>query len=205
MISREDNNMRLELRIVMLLCFVSFACGGAGSNGGSSESSSDAESQEQLGPYGPPMGVNADVVRSVTLKLSGDMNAEFTGKKGDGSTGVMGLCNPETFANFSLQLPGAGYERVDAAIMSKGEIGTGETGEFRLDYLWVTLFDENMNSYDFKGPGTMTITRHDASPGNRRMVGTIQAKGLAGSNDAEGKTVDAEVQFDMDYSCGVKE
>lgn len=198
--------MGLKLRIVILLSFASLACGGAGSKAGSSESSSSGgESQEPLGPYGPPMGVNADVVRSVSLKLSGDMNAEFIGKKGDGTTGVMGLCNPDTFANFSLALPGEGYQRVDAAIMSKGEIGTGATGEFRLDYLWVTLFDEDMNSFDFKGPGTMTITRHDATPGNRRMIGAIKATGLAGSNDAEGKTVDAEVHFDMDYSCGVKQ
>ncbi len=197
--------------LTVVLLGTAISCGGDKSSGNGEAatasgtgSATASETESQLGPFGPPMGVKADVVRSLALSIhGGGVEGEFTGKKGDGTTGVRGLCNPDTFANFSFELPVDGYDWVEAAIMSKKAVGTGATGEFRLDFVWVTFLEEDMTSHDFKGPGTMTITRHDAASGARRMIGTIVGKGLKGRDAEEGKTADVTISFDMDYSCGV--
>jgi hypothetical protein len=61
-----------------------------------------------------------------------------------------------------------------------------------------------MHSLQFKGPGSFEIKEHNAAQGNRRMTGVIKATGLEGRQDAEGRTVDAEFDFDINFSCGVK-
>jgi hypothetical protein len=62
-----------------------------------------------------------------------------------------------------------------------------------------------MKSLQFKGPGSFEIREHNASPDNRRMVGVIQANGLEGRQDAAGKTIDAQFDFDVNFSCGVRQ
>ena len=180
------------------------ACGG-GSGGGGTSAVSGA--QEAMGPYGPPMGVTAEVVRSASIETSGAVSGTFAGKSADGTAGLMGLCNPTTFANFLIKTGDPGGKEVWAGIMSKGEIATGATGDFRLDYLEITFRDmsgDNFSQRDFRGPGTLTITTHDAAPGARHMVGTIVGTGLKGRADEDqGKTIDATVRFDMAFSCGV--
>lgn len=165
-----------------------------------------------LGPYGPALGAKAYVVRSVTVKTSGDVSGEFSGTKGEKGTYLSGLCNPESFANFMLALPGGDqWDEIWVTNYSKGRIGTTETGTFKLSWVEVTFqkyAEGEFTIRKFKGPGTMTLTTHDAAPDNRRMVGTMEGSGLeeltlTGKNT--GKKVDLQVSFDMDFSCGIKE
>ena len=164
---------------ILLVCLFLAACGNDG--GKSTEATSDAV---ELGPYGPPMGSRAHVVRMVKVETSGAVNGTFSGSKADGETGLEGLCNPNTFANFLLAMPGGkAYDQVWVTNMSKRAIGTGETGEFKLDYIEVT-FRKTTGDFvqrEFRGPGTMTLTTHNAEPGNRRMIGTMEGTGLQGS------------------------
>ena len=82
--------------------------------------------------------------------------------------------------------------------------GGGQTGPIELDWLDVSFFDKQMKSLAFKGPGSFEITVHDAAPDNRRMKGVMSGTGLTGSQDAEGQTLDAVFDFDMNFSCGTK-
>jgi hypothetical protein len=186
--------------LVGVLCLALGACGG-GDNGGSTNAA-----QDQMGPYGPAMGATAMVVRSATIETTGAVSGTFTGKSADETAGLMGLCNPDTFANFLIKTGEPGGKEVWAGLMSKREIGTGATGTFPLDYLEITFRDSTDNDFyqhDFRGPATLTITTHDATPGARHMVGTIEGKGLEGRDEVEGQTIDASVKFDMGFSCGV--
>jgi hypothetical protein len=45
---------------------------------------------------------------------------------------------------------------------------------------------------------------HDATPGKRRMTGTIVGTKLGGLEKFNGKFIDVTASFDMDFSCGVK-
>ena len=102
---------------------------------------------------------------------------------------------------------GKDYDEVRVTDMSKRAVGAGETGEFRLDYVEVT-FRKTFGDFiqrDFRGPGTMTLTTHQAEPGRRRMVGTMEGSGLEGRGDDAGRTLELTVSFDMDSSCRVNE
>jgi hypothetical protein len=169
----------------------------------------DPDDEVKLGPYGPPLGALARVVRSVKVETSGEVSGAFSGFQADGDTGLMGLCNPNTFANFMLAMPGGEvYDEVWVTNYSKGAIGTGETGEFKLSYVEVTFRKTTANDFlqrEFRGPGTITLTIHDADPNNRRMVGTMEGIGLEGRGDDEGKKLDLKASFDMDSSCGISE
>jgi hypothetical protein len=162
----------------------------------------------ELPPFGPAMGEQADVVRSFHMKTTGSVAKEVTGKKGDGKTGLIGRCNPATWANFGVQQgTPMGGDQAGIAVITKGKIETGATGKFALDRVYVDFFlidGANISSYRFGGPGVLTITTHDASPGKRRMIGTIQGSKLKGLEEAKGKTIDVEASFDMEFSCGVK-
>jgi hypothetical protein len=177
------------------------ACGGGGDRAATA-----VDPQAEMGPYGPPMGATAEVVRSASIETTGAVSGTFTGTSSEGTAGLMGLCNPNTFANFLIKIGDPGGKEVWAGIMSKREVGTGATGDFRLDYLEITFRDmsgDNFSQRDFRGPATLTITTHDAAPGARHMVGSIVGTGLEGRDDEAGKTIDATVRFDMDFSCGV--
>ena len=107
---------------LLLVCLFLAACGNDG--GKSTEATSDAV---ELGPYGPPMGSRAHVVRMVKVETSGAVNGTFSGSKADGETGLEGLCNPNTFANFLLAMPGGkAYDQIWVTNMSKRAIGTGK-------------------------------------------------------------------------------
>jgi hypothetical protein len=184
---------------VFSLAFV--AC----SHGQSKSAKSNADAVK-LGPYGPPMGMRARVVRSVRVTTSGAVAGTFTGSKADDVTGLMGLCDPNSFANFMLALPGGKqYDEVWVTNMSTRAVGTGATGTFRLDYIDLT-FRKTTGAFvqrEFRGPGTMTLTTHSAAPGNRRMIGTMEGTGLKGMGKDAGKTLNVKVSFDMNSSCGV--
>jgi hypothetical protein len=165
-----------------------------------------AKAAAKLGPYGPPMGVRAHVVRSVKVETTGAVTGTFKGSQSDDVTGLMGLCNPNTFANFELTLPGGKqYDEVWVTIWSEGAVGTGATGSFRLDKVEVTFSKtaDNFVQREFRGPGKMTLTVHSAAPGNRHMVGTISGTRLRGSDDDQGKVLNVKASFDMDSSCGI--
>ena len=188
---------------IVFLCVVLSACG-------NNESQTPAEQtgETALGPFGPPMGVRAHVVRSVQVQTRGEITGTFSGTRDQEQTGLQGLCNPATFANFMLAMPGGGdYDEVWVTNMSKHAVGTGETGEFPLDYIEVTFRTTSGDfvQRDFRGPGTLTLTTHDAEPGHRRMIGSMAGTGLQGRDDDAGKTLDVTVNFDMDSSCGVME
>jgi len=191
---------------ILLCCAVLAGCGKSNAPSGGDES----EQKVELGPYGPPLGVLAPVVRTVTVQTSGAITGTFTGHKGEELTGLRGLCNPQMWANFMLSMPGGkDFDEVWVTNMSKGPVATGATGDFRLDYIEVTFRrtaeDYSVTQREFRGPGTMTLTTHDAVPGHRRLVGTMTGTGLQGKDDDEGKTLDVKVSFDMDSSCGLKQ
>lgn len=158
---------------------------------------------QDLGPFGPPMGVKAEVVRSFSMKTTGAAAADIQGKKGDGQTGLRGQCNPSMFANFSFE-KGSAYEGAEIAIVSKDPIKTGMTGEIKLDKIYVRFFDLKSDDRRFGGPGKMTLTVHDAGKGSRRMTGTITGTKLEGLEKLGGKFIDVTASFDADFSCGVK-
>lgn len=160
-------------------------------------------SAEDVGPFGPPMGAKADVVRAFAMKVSGAMTAEVKGKKGDGKTGLVGQCNPAMFANFGI-LHGSLYENEEITILSKDPIKTGTTGEIKLDKIWVRFSDLKNDERKFGGKGTLKLTAHDSAPGKRRMTGTIVGTRLEGLEKLNGKFIDVTASFDMDFSCGVK-
>jgi hypothetical protein len=56
----------------------------------------------------------------------------------------------------------------------------------------------------FGEKGMLKLTVHDASPGKRRMTGTIVGTKLEGEDELSGKFIDVTASFDMDFSCGVK-
>ena len=194
-----------RIAYILIVCVLLTACGEEGNQ--SSQATSDDD--VKLGSYGPPLGALARVVRSVKVETTGEVNGTFSGSKSDEDTGLMGLCNPNSFANFMLAMPGGeAYDQVWVTNYSKGAIGTGETGEFKLSYVEVTFRKTSLNGFvqrDFRGPGTITLTTHNADPNNRRMIGTMEGTGLKGRGDEEGKKLDLKVSFDMDSSCGVKE
>ena len=197
--------MMKPVHVILLCCAMLAGCGKSEAPAGGSGS----EQKVEMGPYGPAFGVLAPVVRTVTVQTSGAITGTFSGRKGEEQTGLRGLCNPETWANFSLSMPGGEqFDEVWVTNMSKGPIPTGATGTFRLDYLEVTFSksgpDYTVTQREFRGPGTMTLTRHDADPDHRRMIGTMTGTGLKGKGDDAGKTLDVQVSFDMDSSCGVK-
>ncbi len=167
----------LRMRAILALCVMVTACG---------NDAGQAPETVQLRPYGPPLGVNAPVVRSVRATTGGAITGTFTGAKGDEITGLRGLCNPDTFANFMLSLPGGkDVDEVWVTNLSKHAVGTGATGEFPLDYVEVAFRKMSADSFvqrEFRGPGTLTT--HDATSGHRRMVGSMEGRGLEGK-DAE--------------------
>ena len=133
-----------------------------------------------VGPFGPPLGVKADVVRAFTMKVSGAVTADVKGKKGDEKTGLVGQCKPTMFANFGI-LHGSSYDQAEVTIMSKDPIKTGMTGDIKLEKIWVRFFDLKNEERTFGGKGMLKLAVHDAAPGKRRMTGTIVGTKLGGA------------------------
>lgn len=156
------------------------------------------------GPYGPSLGGKADVVRAFDMKVSGAVTAEVKGKKGDQKTALLGQCNPAMFANFGI-LHGSSFDdEAEISIVSRDPIKTGMTGEIPLDKIYVRFFDMKNGERKFGGKGTLKLTVHDATPGKRRMTGTIVGTKLEGLEKLNGKFIGVTASFDMDFSCGVK-
>lgn len=191
----------LQRSVVLGAVLLVAACGGRSDDTASRRSGDSPEAE--LGPFGPALGGVARVVRSATLKTSGAITGEFQGSSGDEVTGLRGQCNPEMWANFGIDLPPGDYYRLQATLTSRDEIPTGATGEFPLDSLVVEFTTKDIDTLQFKGRGTLKLTTHDATPGQRHMVGTMSGKGLEGRQAAEGQTLDATLDFDMSFSCGV--
>lgn len=163
-------------------------------------------SAEDVGQFGPPLGVKAMVVRTFSMKTTGAIAKEVKGSKGDGETALVGQCNPSMFANFGI-LRENSDERAQITIVSTDPIKTGMTGDIYLDKVYVEFFNmKDMTDLgrEFGGKGLMKLTVHDASPGKRRMTGTIIGKKLEGHGDLNGKFIGVTASFDMDFSCGVK-
>jgi hypothetical protein len=163
---------------------------------------------QEVPPFGPALGQKADVVRSFRLRATGAVTKEVTGKKGDGKTGLVGQCNPASWANFGIQVgTSMGTEQASIAVVTQDKVGTGATGEFKLDKIYVDFLSiqgASIQSLRFAGRGVLTLATHDGSPGKRRMIGSIRGANLEGLDDAAGKRIDVEAAFDMDFSCGVK-
>lgn len=144
----------------------------------------------------------AAVVRSATLILSGAINTTMEAPR-DETTTLVGNCSPDMWANFGIKFNPPGYVWVAVTIMTKDPIQPGQTGPVKLDWVDVTLFTEDMKSLQYKGPGSFEIKQHDAAVDNRRMIGVIQANGMEGKQDAEGQTLNATFDFDINFSCGI--
>ncbi len=167
------------------------ACGDDASQSGSAETSETGTSL-----------AGAAVVRLAVLETSGAIAGRFVAAR-DESTLLRGNCSPDMWANFSIQFDHPDYQWIGVTVMTRDPIATGQTGEIRLDWLDVSFLTRDIDSLFFKGKGSLEITRHDAAPGNRRMTGVMTGSGLAGTQQAEGQTLDARFEFDMDFSCGV--
>ncbi len=196
---------RHKILLIVLVAVGSLVLVACGHDQGGSSAKLNVDAVK-LGPYGPPMGMRAHVVRSMQVTTSGAVAGTFIGSKADGVTSLTGLCNPNSFANFMLVLPGdKQYDEVWVTNMSTRAVGTGATGTFRLDYIELTFRKTTGGfvQHSFRGPGKMTLTTHLAAPGHRRMIGTMEGTALKGRGDDTGKTLDARVSFDMDFSCGI--
>jgi hypothetical protein len=141
----------------------------------------------------------ARVVRSAQLSVSGAVEGRFDAPDND-ATFLIGNCDPEVFANFGIQFSPPGYVWVQVSLLGN-PIQPGQTGPVRLDWVQINLVDDE--ALFFKGPGTLKISLHNALVDDRRMQGVIKTTGLEGFLDAEGQTLDAEFEFDMNFSCGV--
>lgn len=168
--------------------------------------------ESPLGPYGPEFGAKAHVVRSVTVKTSGDESGEFSGGNGEKGTYLSGLCDPKTMANFMIALTGGEkWDEIWITNYSKGPIATGKNGTFKLSWLEASFRKYAKGQFTirkFKGPGTITLTTHDSDSENRRMIGVMEGLGLEEitlTGKRTGKRVDLQVSFDMDFSCGITE
>ena len=165
-----------------------------------------AGSAEDVGAFGPPLAVKAMVVRTFTMKTSGAIKTEVKGEKGDEKTALMGLCNPATWANFGIVTEGNPkiYEQMGIYITTENPIKTGMTGDINLDKILVRFFDMTNDERRFSGRGMLKLTAHNATPGKRRMTGTIVGTKLEGVEDKlGGKFISVTANFDMDFSCGV--
>lgn len=173
----------------------------------SSELSSARSQSDEVGPHGPGLG-KSDVVRSLTIKTTGGVAQEISGKKGDGKTGLTGTCDPSMFANFGFEIGETMGSRTGVAFVTEDSIATGQTGEIDLD--WVLFEYAKLEGADFESKrfksdgGTLTLATHNASAANRRMVGTIIASNLEPLDGLQAQPVAIEVQFDAEFSCGVQ-
>jgi hypothetical protein len=191
---------RSKAALVVLAVLAVGACGG-GEATQASAARSDPGSQKTVGPIGPSLGEKAPVVESAALTTTGEVAIVARATSADGQTSLFGQCDPTRFANFGIEMKSDKYARIEVTLTSAKPIPTGATGETRLPVLDVTFTTPSYDQQVFRGPGTLTLTRHDASPGARRMVGTMSGQGLKRSG-GEG-TLDATFEFDLAFSCGV--
>lgn len=168
--------------------------GGCG-NGGDQSGAAGA-----VGDTGTSLG-GAAVVRSAVLDTSGAISGRFVAAA-DPSTVLRGNCPPTMWANFGIQFNHPDYAWIAVTLMSKDPIQPGQTGSIPLDWIDVSFLDREVHSWFFKGKGALEIGRHDSRPGQRRMTAVLSGNGLSGSQDAEGKTLDARFEFDLNFSCG---
>lgn len=185
-------------QVMSLLLFFACIISVAGCKG----SDSEQRDERNVSETGTAMS-GAPVVRSAVLKLSGAINKKMEAPRDETSI-LIGNCSPDMWANFGIQFSPSDYVWVAVTIMTKDPIQPGQTGPVSLDWVEVTLFDKEMTSLQFKGPGNLEIKEHKADPEERRMVGVINASGLQGGRNAEGQTINATFDFDINFSCGVK-
>jgi len=145
----------------------------------------------------------APIVRSARLTLSGALDGVLDAPD-NASTVFRGNCPPDMWANFGIQFEHPDYLWVAVSIMTKDPIQPGQVGPVRLDWVDVSLFTKDSKALFFKGSGSFEITLHDPSAASRRMTGLITASQLTGREGAAGKTLDAELAFDVNFSCGVQ-
>jgi hypothetical protein len=188
--------IRRAMTLFLFTAFIILVAGCKGDNAG------EQHDDENVTATGTAI-TGASVVRSAVLKLSGAIDKKLEAPPDEKSI-LIGNCSPAMWANFGIQFTPPDYVWVAVAIMTKDPIQPGQTGPVRLDWVDVTLFDNEMKSLQFKGPGSFEIKEHNADPNDRRMVGVIKAAGLQGGQDAEGQIIDAEFDFDINFSCGVK-
>lgn len=204
--------MKLVVWLAAGLLVISIVgCGGSTSEDASSASTStSAPSAEgdDPGPYGPGLG-QAHVVRALTIKISGGLNEVISGKKEDGDTTLSGECEPDLFANLSLDKETSSGDRDGIGFATKDPIKIGQVGEIDLE--WVQLDGFRLNngkpeSRRFFGSdgGTLTIATHNPVKGSRRLIGTLIAKNLEPKDGLESKPIDVDASFDLDFSCGVQ-
>lgn len=155
-----------------------------------------------VGPFGPPLGSKAKVIKSFNMKTSGALAMEVKAGKDDEKTGLIGQCNPAMFANFGILQDGT-YDQAEITIVSKDPIKTGMTGEIKLDKVWVRFMDLKSGERMFGGKGVLKLSAHEAAKAKRRMTGTIVGTKLEGSAALSGKSIDVTAAFDMEFSCGV--
>jgi hypothetical protein len=152
-------------------------------------------------------------VDSVTIRVAGAADATFT-LQGDQVT-LSGGCDGRS--PISLSFSRGNVAREDAGWIYLGfdtatVVGTGDMGTFGLtEVRWdhgtrvQTIGGREIRLPNrFSGPGTLTLTAHDATmahatSGARRMTGTVRADAL--SNRTE--SVRLEATFDVHLSCGV--
>jgi hypothetical protein len=191
---------RSKAALVVLAVLAVGACGG-GEARQASAAKSDPGGQKTVGPFGPSLGEKAPVVDSASLTTTGEVAIVTRATSADGQTSLFGQCDPTRFANFGVEMKSDKYARIEVTLTSAKPIPTGTTGEFRLPVLDVTFTTPSYDQQVFRGPGTLTLTRHDASSRARRMVGTMSGQALKRSGG--GGTLDATFEFDLAFSCGV--
>ena len=90
------------------------------------------------------------------------------------------------------------------AVIAPGQTGTFPLEEIRWDHGTKAVTPRGGGTEvrvpnRFAGPGTLTLTTHEATTRNRRLSGTARGEGI---KSREGALVDLVVEFDLNLSCG---
>ena len=98
------------------------------------------------------------------------------------------------------------------SMTTQDTVATGQTGPFALsEFIWDygTVPVENMPPElnirvpnRFEGSGMLDLIAHDPSLENRHMQGVVRALGM---RNREGQVVDLEMEFRVNWSCGIRQ
>lgn len=188
------------------------ACGpDVGEESGAGAPPIDAEgapvgtSADEAGASRAQPAADFDLVRSLEVRVTGDVTEEYAAAPGEAT--LTGGCVPGERAALGFELGTAFSEDyLRLGFRSEEPIGRGETGSIPLERLELRVGrgGPEMPSgqtipLGFDGTGTLTVTRHDPSAENPRLVGTIEGSGLV---EPDGKRADVTAEFDANFFCG---
>jgi len=162
---------------------------------------SSSEAELQVNTSGP--------VRSAQLKTSGSIAGEFF-PADVSKTKLVARCDSGGFAIFTILFrPAEGWRQVGASVQTKDAIKAGQTGLVEIDWVLITFADDNYDATEFRGPAEFVINSNDINA--PRMSATIKGQipgygGIMATEKVEpDRSIDLELDFDLNFACGLTE